>query len=519
MYSIDIANRFKNIFKGSEEAYGEFIQDKNKNLKKNKFEGKYDTKRGIVTESLIINHFLGKRSLGIIPINKEKKCNFSVIDIDEYTSKKEMENIIKILYKNNFPLLPFKSKSGGLHLYIFWENPIQAKRAKNIMLSFLPLLGLKHDTEIFPKQVDLANDSVGSFINLPYYKGEDLRFMYDKDLNKVSLVEALYIIEEKKISFSSLKNFFDNLTLSDAPPCLQTLYILNNTSFRNNYLFSLTCYYKAKFGDNFERHIIDDNNKLSEPLSIEELTKTIIASHKRKSYSFRCSDVPLSNYCNKKECRKREYGIGSSNISDISFEDFIKYTSDPPYYGWIINGKELLFFNELDIINQAKFREQCFRELSILPIKLTDIKWTEIINIALKNVTIKEVSPENDISPGMLFKEYLVDFFEKRAEGKNKEQILNDRVFKDKSKGYIFKPKNLLNFLIVQKQFKAFGKLEIQARLKKMGGLPLRYFINKEIGSTRVWMLPFKALEKYKDIKPVKEIEFTPEDIFMEEEY
>ena len=49
----------------------------------------------------------------------------------------------------------------------------------------------------------------------------------------------------------------------------------------------------------------------------------------------------------------------------------------------------------------------------------------------------------------------------------NKEQILADRVYYDEELSeYVFKPKQLLVFLIQQKQFRYFGLAEIQDKMK-----------------------------------------------------
>jgi hypothetical protein len=219
--------------------------------------------------------------------------------------------------------------------------------------------------------------------------------------------------------------------------------------------------------------------------------------------------------CNKIECKKRKYGIGGIEISELSYEDFIQYNTDPPYYEWIVNDTSLKFYNEQDIITQTKFRELCFRELHILPVKLKEINWTMIINTALNNIIIKDINEEDDISPGALFKEYLIEFLEDRAHAMTKPQILFDRVYKDDAiSSYVFKAKNLIVFLIHQKQFRFYGQTEIQDRLKQLGGMPKKYYIDKDNGAIRVWVLPFTALTKFVDDEPKiadYEIDFTEE--------
>jgi len=139
--------------------------------------------------------------------------------------------------------------------------------------------------------------------------------------------------------------------------------------------------------------------------------------------------------------------------------------------------------------------------------------WTKIVNQALKNIKIKTVNPEDDISPGAMFHNYLMEFLEKRAMAQNKQQLLVDRVFKDeKLEAYIFIGQNLVTFLENQKRFTIFKSREIQDRLRQLKGYPKRYYVDKEHHGIRVWILPFTGLEKFVDEKLDNfEVGFTEE--------
>jgi hypothetical protein len=515
--SIHLISQFKEIFVSDGECYyGQYIPEKI-DTEKNKEIGKYYTNKGAVTEQHIKEHLEGRVGLGIVPITYDNKSRFGVIDIDDYDTN-HLDFILDMIFTYNIPLFPFRSKSGGLHIYLFFKQELPSKYVRDIMLQFARLFGLHKKTEIFPKQVTIENKA-GSWINLPYYN-TDQRYLYNSDKGPYSILEAFDLILNSKTTKSDIELFFDNLPLNDAPPCLQTLYFQKDITFRNNYMFNMAVYHKSKFGDEFEDHLVTINGRLQDPIGIEELVRTIITSHKKKNYSYKCNEQPICDFCSKSECKKKKYGIGSGLISELSFEELIQYMSDPPHYGWKINSKELKFFNESDIINQTTFREMCFRELHILPVRLSDIKWTEVINTATNNMQIKEINPEDDISPGQMLKDYMVEFFEHRAIAKNKEQITMDKIFKDEDKKYyVFKPKNLLAFLIYQKQFRYFGQTEIQDRLRKMGAEPTKYYVNQDIGSIRVWTLPYTALEKYKHKIITYTEEFKLEDLYDEKKF
>ena len=510
--SLQDITSFERIFTGNLQSYGIHLYGISSDGEK-EVGGENFTKVEPVHTDLYSAHLNGKKGLGIVPITIANKCSFSVIDVDVYDGS--IAFLIDMLYRYNFPLFPFKSKSGGLHLYSFYKEPIVAKKVISYCQTFIAMLGLNKNTEIFPKQFSLKPGQAGNWINLPYYnKDEAKTYMIGRDKKPLSFIEAMMVIDESMIDSSDLNAFLENLPLNDGPPCLQSIYLKGSTTNRNEYLFSMARYLKTKHGDDFEFKLTEMNNNLDSPISVKELMNTVISTHKKKDYSYRCTQDPILSLCHKDICKTREFGIGGEEISDLSFEEFTQFTTDPPYYEWKINSNPLIFFSEQDIISQGKFRELCMRQIHVLPMRLKDKTWTTIVNSALNNVIIKEVSHEEDISPGGMFVEHLNDFLENRSPAENKEQILVDRVFKDEEmESYVFKPKNFISFLFSQKQFREFRATEIQDRLRKLGGKPIRYYVNNKYKTTRVWILPWTAMDMFQDLNEEKNIEID----FMED--
>ena len=513
--SLKLMADFERLFTGNLSAHGVHLYDE-KVEESGKKRGKSFTKSNMVTDTLYKNHLEGKNGLGIIPINEKGVCRFAVIDVDVY--KESVNAIIETLYKYAMPLLPFRSKSGGLHLYIFFAEPVKSTEAIDFMEQFIILLGLSETTEIFPKQRRLSPTQIGSWINLPYYNAiKTKQYMYNEKMKPVLVEEAMLIIDNTQYTKIAISENISNMPLSDGPPCLQSIFMSGSPQFRNEYLFSLARYYKTKYGDDFEFKLTEANNALNNPIEIDRLNRTIISSHKKKDYSYKCAQEPIVSLCRKGICKLRRYGIGGTEISELSYEDFIQYDTDPPYYEWKVNGESLKFYSELDIMNQQKFRELCFRKLHLLPARLKDINWTTIVNQALQNIEIKSINSADDISPGMLFKEYLIEFLERRAMAKNKGHILLDRVYRDDEIGaYVFKAKNLITFLINQKQFRYYGQTEIQDKLRELKGMPKRYYIDGEHqGAIRAWIIPFEGLKDFIEEEP----ELDKFEVDFKEEY
>lgn len=386
---------FKELFKGNQEFYGQFIENapdpSNPSVK---HAGTARTLSGIVTERLYRDHLEGSAGLGICPVDKNGLCNFTVIDIDVYDPE-QTKYYLKILDNYSFPLMPFRSKSGGLHLYTFYATPINAKQAVDNARYMRTCLGLPDTTEIFPKQTIVKEGGKGNWINLPYFKCTE-RQLLDYDAQPYNDVElALNICKDKTITQEYFDSWRESLPLFDAPPCLQTIYLIGDVEQRNSYLFSLACYYKAKYKEDFIDYLREANSHLLRPLDDKELEQTVIASHRKNNYSYKCHEPPLCNYCNRKECKNRKYAIGDA-VSELNFEKMIMYQSEPPYYDWIINGKPLRFNGEGEIIRQEKFRELCMRHIGILPGRLKDDAWTDIINTALKNIEIVDTKKETN---------------------------------------------------------------------------------------------------------------------------
>ena len=89
----------------------------------------------------------------------------------------------------NLPLIPCSTKSGGVHLFLFTKEPVQAKLVRDKLQEWAGELGYAN-CEIFPKQIEIQADrgDTGNFLNLPYHKGdESLRHGFSDDGAAVNL--------------------------------------------------------------------------------------------------------------------------------------------------------------------------------------------------------------------------------------------------------------------------------------------------------------------------------------------
>ena len=153
-------SKFREIFEGNKSAYGQLVLS-GTSSEKGKAEGKAFVKKQEVTDELFTNHLEGAvnpstnqpyPALGIIPINEQNECKWGCIDVDEYNFKhKEAVENIK---EKGFPLIVFRSKSGGAHLFLFTKEFIPASRMIASLEAMSDVLGYS-GCEIFPKQTEI----------------------------------------------------------------------------------------------------------------------------------------------------------------------------------------------------------------------------------------------------------------------------------------------------------------------------------------------------------------------------
>ena len=88
------------------------------------------------------------------------------------------------------PLVVFRSKSGGAHVFLFTEVPVEAKIVRDKLLSISAILGYG-GAEVFPKQIELkSEEDTGNFLNLPYFQGDKTtRYAFKIDGSAANLEE------------------------------------------------------------------------------------------------------------------------------------------------------------------------------------------------------------------------------------------------------------------------------------------------------------------------------------------
>jgi hypothetical protein len=201
---VERAARFMALFAGLERAFGQYtVPPGTKADAKGKVEGRAKT---VTDRDLTLAdweaHLAGKHGLGIVPLRDDSTCMFGAIDIDVYpVDHREIYGDCK---QYDLPLVLCRSKSGGVHGYVFLSEPVPALLLRRKLTEWAAAVGFP-DAEVFPKQDALADGEFGNWINLPYAGGDrSLRYAYGMD-GALTPDEFLDFAESKRITAAELE--------------------------------------------------------------------------------------------------------------------------------------------------------------------------------------------------------------------------------------------------------------------------------------------------------------------------
>ena len=354
--------RFKNIFTGLERAHGVTYVDK-KGADGQKIKGKSFVTREYVTDDMWSKHLQGTEpSLGIIPITDDNTCRWGCIDIDSYAGfdHKKLIDKIKSL---NLPLLVFRSKSGGAHVFLFTAVFVEAKLMRDKLLSISAVLGYG-GSEVFPKQVELkSQDDTGNFLNLPYFNGDDTTRYCFNDKGEAVNLESFYLLHDLyKLTPDQLEKLIikrPESEFNDGPPCLESITQSEIKDGRDRILYQYIQYAKRKWPENWQGKINAFNYKYfanhpDGPLD-DKIVQGKIKFNDGKDLGFKCNEDPMCNHCDKNLCRTRKFGIGGEAVFP-SLTDLQKVLLDEPYYWVNVDGERVKLDNIDYLMEQRLFR-------------------------------------------------------------------------------------------------------------------------------------------------------------------
>jgi len=184
--------------------------------------------KGNLKVSHVEHHLNGIESLGRYPLLDEGTCYWAVVDFD-FKSEQDRKNLAEDNSKrfaNELSKIGIKkpwferSKSGLIHLWIFFDKPVQAIKIRKLLINIANKLDLKIANgvvEIFPKQDQLEVGQVGNYVHLPYFNGLnnsslETRVMINPEtFEPVSLYDFLFEIEDSFIEKEIIDREYEKL--------------------------------------------------------------------------------------------------------------------------------------------------------------------------------------------------------------------------------------------------------------------------------------------------------------------
>jgi hypothetical protein len=413
----------------------------NKITGKIKFQPKdYGWAKKEITNQDYEEHLSGGKSIGVNPCDDEGLSIFGAIDIDpkDY-SKFNLEKYLKIIEEKELPIIPVKSKSGGLHLYVFTKDRVKASEIRDFLEKLLFIFGLPSSTEIFPKQTSLDSSDgkrpSGNFINLPYYNkkervalkpnGEEIDFdMFMKVVNlNAQTSESLSNLGADLIN-KELKK--ESKQFEDGPPCLGLLCGQVESSreklgdWRDRFLFNYMVFAKRKYPDEWEEKILETAREyiVYDKIWGDNKVKEKIKTWKGDTAGYLCNEDPIQSRCARNICLRRKYGVGrqiNSSWPEIISVTKIAYRPHPKFILYVkeqdgkiknINAKVVE-----QIIEQRRLRALIAENTSVVPEPIKQKEFQAMVSGIWATQNIEIPDPESQPA-GILFrnlKEYLND--------------------------------------------------------------------------------------------------------------
>ena len=417
--------RFKAIFAGLETAYGQ-TKMKDELSENGKHEAKSFTKKEPVTDLLWQRHLNGDEpALGIVPIREDNKCKWGCIDIDTYPF--DHKSFIKKIRDKDIPMILFRSKSGGAHVFLFTKEFVPASLMRERLKKIAACLGYAK-VEIFPKQDYIRADrgDTGSFLNVPYHgNNKTIRYAFDDNGEPLKIEDFFNLYDKYSLTEKELFNLKTNDSynsdefLKGAPPCIQTLISDGmKQGGRDIMMYNVGVYLKKRYPTGWEDKMHEYNKKyMVPPLDHATILKKI-ESVGKKEYRYQCKSAPMVDFCNSKVCSKREFGVGE-DVPAPEITGISKYPSDPPIYFVNIDGLSVEVDN-ITLHDPEKFSVACMDQISKPMLPVGKIIWRKILIKLFDKLT--ELDAPESSKMDVQIKDLLADFINK-APGKKIDDL------------------------------------------------------------------------------------------------
>ena len=457
-------------------------------------------------------HLCGTRPLGVVSIREDSTCLWGSIDVDQYGDAFDPIAIVRQVSEARLPLIPCRSKSGGLHLFLFVLDPVPAALMMETLKRIADQLGLA-GSEIFPKQssIDADRGDLGNWMVMPYFGDTfDGRLKEQvgltKDGREMSLTTFLHVAEKARASEQELPGIAvapkprrrraaadadATDVLAGCPACLRSLAEAGvPEGMRNQALFNLGVHARKSHPATWQNMIAEFNHAFFRPpLSLDEVN-AIVKSVGKNGYDYAIDNGTM---CGKGKCTQ---GCFRGDLPWKIDRIVQVKNSDPVRWHVWVDGTEIRNLPTPAIMDQGRFRTAVMEMTHRYLVTITKPQW-EGMNAA---ITIEEIEEMEDTGAEAAFAFILNDYLTNRQAGIRWEDLLGNKPFLSDDDGrYYFTMRGLMRYLqreASNTQRSIFTETYVQRQIQRLGGDTMRSEAGRAVPvtirsrSVRVWWAP-----------------------------
>lgn len=452
-------------FAGDLEKHGTF-RDTEMDGPKQKGVGR--TVVGPPPDALVSGHELGEGPrLGCFLLDSDSRVRVGIIDVDDYEIS--IMEMAAMLQGSEWTVV--ESKSGGLHIMVFFTKPAPAKDVVARLKEEAVRLGVAAKSEYWPKQTKYSDDPQrkGNWYILPYFGDRCWAVVQGRRLKPVDFVDRI-----KRTAVDPDVWLGSSQEQSQIPPCLECLMReKQGLGGRNTFLFNVAVLEKKRNPKDWQERVRKANDDYCSPVVTLNEVRQIVESAKASNSFYTCDKAPLVSRCAKEICKSRKFGIGNTEDNLPVITGMSKIDAEPPF--WIAHfedGRSLQLSAE-DLQIPSRFQRAMMSQLNKMPKMPKAPKFLERIAPLVESAIIVEV-PQETKEPGLLW-EYMHEYFRRAVE--DETVLLREGVLMT-AKSFYFKPKPFIDFLVAKRfvtpsnrnriyyWLREFGVTEIRRRMK-----------------------------------------------------
>lgn len=429
-----LAASFHELFRGADRSHGTYTAEDPEPGGKRTIKRTARTLREPITEHHWAEHLAGRRPLGVVPIREDDHCWWGAVDVDDYTA--DASAMAGDLLAAGIPAICCKTKSGGIHVYLFFSEAIPATEVVPRLRELAARIG-HADSEIFPKQTTvLANrGDLGSWLNMPYFEGDKTeRYAIRPDGRGLSMDGFLTRALAVRLTRRGLADLELNRTVQgfeSGPPCLESLVATGFPEHtRNNGILALGILAKKLSPDGWEKVLEGWVKEYGgTPAFPNSELNGIIKSLRRKDYNYKCSDKPLNMRCNVAVCRTRPHGVGGGQGAVSILESLKILQTDPPLFFLVLKDGTTVELSAQQLLNPGSFQHAVLvQRYEVVPeYKRND--WVRWVRDVVQKATHIEVPKES--GTGGKFEELLEQFLTDRYRAESRDEIITGKSWYD----------------------------------------------------------------------------------------